>query len=63
MPNGTIDFTDIIARTNLEMKRLGWTNEQGRSYLLQTYGKRSRQRLDDNELLEFLAYLEAQPDP
>ncbi|MEM8637744.1 MAG: hypothetical protein AAGG51_02845 [Cyanobacteria bacterium P01_G01_bin.54] len=63
MPNGTIDFTDIIARTNLEMKRLGWTNEQGRSYLLQTYGKRSRQRLDDNELLEFLSYLESQPDP
>lgn len=58
--NGAIDFSDVIARTNLELKRLGWTNEQGRDYLLQTYGKRSRQLLEDHELLEFLAYLEAQ---
>ncbi|NEO82754.1 MAG: hypothetical protein F6J87_00610 [Spirulina sp. SIO3F2] len=46
--DGTIDFTEIIIQTNREMKRLGWTKEQGRSYLIETYGKRSRQRLDDN---------------
>ncbi len=55
------DFSDVIARTNLELKRLNWTNEQGRDYLLQTYGKRSRQLLSDEELLEFLHYLETQP--
>ena len=55
-----IDFSDIIAKTNLELKRLGWTNEQGRDYLLQTYGKRSRQLLSDEELLEFLQFLESQ---
>lgn len=53
-----IDFSEIIARTNIELKRLGWTSEQGRNYLLQTYGKRSRQLLTDEELLEFLHYLE-----
>jgi hypothetical protein len=58
-----IDFSDIIARTNIELKRLGWTNQQGRDYLLQTYGKRSRQLLTDDELLDFLHHLESQPAP
>ncbi len=58
-----IDFSDVIARSNVELKRLGWTSEQGRNYLLATYGKRSRQLLSDEELLEFLQYLESQPIP
>ncbi len=58
-----MDFSEIIARSNLELKRLGWTSEQGRNYLLQTYGKRSRQLLSDEQLIEFLAYLEQQPTP
>ncbi|WP_017306537.1 hypothetical protein [Spirulina subsalsa] len=56
-----MDFSDVIAQTNIELKRLGWTNEQGRDYLLQTYGKRSRQLLSDHELVEFLDYLRSQP--
>ena len=52
-----------IARSDEELKRLGWTSEQGRNYLLETYGKRSRQLLSDGELLEFLRYLEKQPSP
>lgn len=59
----TLDFSDIIARSDVELKRLGWTSEQGRNYLLETYGKRSRQLLSDEELLEFLRYLESQPTP
>lgn len=59
----TIDFSDIIARTNVELKRLGWTNQQGRDYLLQTYGKRSRQLLTDGELLDFLHHLESELTP
>ncbi|NEP61058.1 MAG: hypothetical protein F6K31_29435 [Symploca sp. SIO2G7] len=58
-----IDMSDIIARTTVEVKRLGWTNQQGKDYLLQTYGKRSRQLLTDDELLDFLSYLESQPTP
>jgi hypothetical protein len=58
-----VDFSDIVARTNVELKRLGWTNQQGRDYLVQTYNKRSRQLLSDQELLEFLSYLETQPTP
>jgi hypothetical protein len=62
-PPETLDFSEIIAKSNVEIKRLGWTNEQGKQYLLQTYGKRSRQLLSDEELLEFLHYLESQPTP
>jgi hypothetical protein len=58
-----INFSDIIARTNVELKRLGWTNQQGRDYLVQTYGKRSRQLLTDDELLDFLNHLESEPSP
>ncbi len=58
-----LDFSEIIARSDVELKRLGWSSEQGRTYLLETYGKRSRQLLSDDELLEFLRYLESQPTP
>lgn len=62
-PETPIDFSDIIARTNVELKRLGWTTQKGKDYLLQTYGKRSRQLLSDAELLDFLHHLESEPTP
>jgi len=62
-PDTPVDFSDIIARTNVELKRLGWTTQQGKEYLLQTYGKRSRQLLTDGELLDFLHHLESVPTP
>jgi len=58
-----IDFSEVIAKSNMELKRLGWSSDQGRNYLLQTYGKRSRQLLSDEELLEFLLHLESLPTP
>lgn len=58
-----MDLSDAIAQTTIEIKRLGWTEVQGRKYLQQTYGKRSRQHLTDEELLEFLDYLRSQPSP
>lgn len=57
------DLSGVIARTNVELRRLGWTTEQGRDYLKRTYGKSSRQQLSDEQLLEFLHYLEFQPTP
>lgn len=60
---GVSDLSDIIAKTSVELKRLGWSDAQGRDYLKQAYGKRSRQQLTDPELLDFLRYLEAQPSP
>ncbi|MBD2092828.1 hypothetical protein H6F67_23540 [Microcoleus sp. FACHB-1515] len=58
-----IDMSDAIARTSVELKRLGWTNVKGREHLEKTYGKRSRQQLTDTELLDFLKFLESQSSP
>ena len=60
-PASPIDLSDVIAQTDVELKRLGWTNTQGRQYLEQTYNKRSRQQLTDDELLEFLQTLQDLP--
>jgi hypothetical protein len=58
---GTMDFSQIINQTTIELKRLGWTQEDGKKYLLATYGKKSRHLLSDEELIEFLKYLQQQP--
>ena len=55
-----VDLSDVIAQTDVELARLGWTSVQGREYLEKTYGKRSRQQLTDEELMSFLLYLEEQ---
>lgn len=55
-----MDLSEILAQTDVELKRLGWTNVQGRQHLQQTYDKRSRQHLTDQELLEFLDFLQSQ---
>ena len=58
-----IDLSDVIAQTDVEMERLGWTPQQGREYLIQTYGKRGRTLLTEEELLDFLQHLESKPTP
>ncbi len=58
-----VDQSDDIAKIGVEMERLGWTTEQGRDYLIKTYGKRSRHLLNADELRDFLKYLESQPTP
>ncbi|ACK71818.1 conserved hypothetical protein [Gloeothece citriformis PCC 7424] len=58
-----LDFSEIVVRSNAQLKRLGWTTEMGKDYLLKTYGKKSRHLLNDQELLEFLNYLESLPTP
>ncbi len=62
-PSPIIDLSDIIAQTTVELRRLGWSDAQGRTYLQRTYNRRSRQQLTDEELFDFLSYLESQPSP
>ncbi|WAL61274.1 ATP-binding protein [Thermocoleostomius sinensis] len=57
-----IDRDFLLAQTEQEMARLGWSAKDGKSHLEQTYGKKSRHFLTDEELIEFSAYLQAQPD-
>lgn len=58
-----MDFNQIKHQTDIEIKRLGWTRDDGRNFLQSHYGKRSRLHLTDEELLEFLHYLESLPTP
>ncbi|MBW4614340.1 MAG: hypothetical protein KME21_13915 [Desmonostoc vinosum HA7617-LM4] len=58
-----VDLSDVIAKTDVELQRLGWTPEQGREHLIKTYGKRGRTLLTEEELHGFLQYLQSQPDP
>ena len=53
-----VSFDDLMALNNACLKRLGWSSEKGRDYLIRTYGKRSRQVLSDGEFLEFTQYLQ-----
>ncbi len=48
----------MIARTDALMKQLGWPTERGRQFLQDTYGVKSRQLLNDTQLLDFLRHLE-----
>ncbi|MBW4432711.1 MAG: hypothetical protein KME28_13510 [Pelatocladus maniniholoensis HA4357-MV3] len=43
----------IMAQTDTYLKQLDWNPEQGRRYLEQKYGKRSRRELNDQELIDF----------
>jgi len=45
----------------VEMKGIGWSLEQGRSYLKRNYNKCSRQQLNKDEIREFLNYLKSLP--
>ncbi|WP_375469817.1 hypothetical protein [uncultured Nostoc sp.] len=50
----------LIAQTDTYLAQLNWTPEQGREYLQQKYGKRSRLQLTDREILDFIDYLKLQ---
>lgn len=63
LTSGVIDFSEMVARSNIELKRLGWTKQRGVDYLLAKYNKKIRSELTDQELQEFLNYLELQPTP
>ncbi len=52
---------NLIAQSDKYLRLLNWTTEQGREYLQQRYQKRSRQQLNDAELLDFIDYLKLQP--
>ncbi|TAD79129.1 MAG: hypothetical protein EA001_05360 [Oscillatoriales cyanobacterium] len=58
----TVDLSDAIAQTDVLMKRLGWNKQQGVEYLQMAFGKRIRAQLTDDELLQFLQYLQMLAD-
>jgi hypothetical protein len=53
----TYDWNQVIREMDAHIEQLGWTKEQARNYVKATYGKKSRLKLTDVELLEFLNHL------
>ena len=54
-------WDDLIRQIDAQMERIGWSVERGRQYLLNKYGVRSRLLLSDEQVFEFLDFLETQP--
>ncbi|WP_445626453.1 hypothetical protein [Nostoc sp. DSM 114167] len=52
------NFDNLINKTDAEMQRLGWTELQGREHLQKFYGVRSRLQLTEEELDDFLLFLQ-----
>lgn len=52
-----------MTKTDNEMQRLGWSVEKGREHLVRYYGKRSRLLLTEEELDNFLLYLQLTDSP
>lgn len=52
--------TMLIEQTTSELNRLGWSNDQGRAYLQENFGKTIRKDLTEQELQQFLNYLQSQ---
>ncbi|PSF29075.1 hypothetical protein C7H19_24470 [Aphanothece hegewaldii CCALA 016] len=49
-----------IAAIDAELERLGWTTQQAKDYVMAKYNKRSRQLLDDDEIVELWQDLKKQ---
>ncbi len=52
-----LEWQEIKSEIDEAMKRLGWSQEQGRDYLVKTYGVKSRLYLTDEQLIEFADFL------
>ncbi|WP_138500920.1 hypothetical protein [Nostoc sp. PA-18-2419] len=57
------NFHNLINQTNAQMQRLGWTEADGREHLQKFYGKRSRLQLTEEELDNFLLFLQLTDTP
>lgn len=54
---------DLMNQIDAEIERLNWTIPQGREHLFKYYGKRSRLLLTEEELDNFLLYLQLTDSP
>jgi hypothetical protein len=56
-----LSVTDMIPMINMELKRLGWSKDRGREYMVSLYNKRASALLSDDELFGLLQHLQAEP--
>ncbi|MEH2280650.1 MAG: hypothetical protein V7K90_04795 [Nostoc sp.] len=54
---------DLMTKIDAEIQRLGWAIPEAREHLIKCYGKRSRLMLTEEELDNFLLYLQLTDTP
>ena len=59
MGQNILDFWDVIAQIDQELKRIGWSQEKAVNHIQFYYGVKSRMHLKDDELLDFLEFLKS----
>ena len=55
-----LDWNTLIDEIDLCLKKLDWSIEDGKNYLQSKYGVKSRHHLSDEDIIEFLRYLQHQ---
>jgi|688.fasta_scaffold46040_5 hypothetical protein len=52
--DNSLQWDDLITEIDLLLKKLNWTPDKGKNYLLNKYGFKSRHQLSDVQVIEFL---------
>ncbi len=56
-----IDFWNLKHQIDDEAARLGWSKQECKAYILKHYGKDSRLKMTDDELIDLLKNLKSLP--
>ena len=56
---GEVDFQTLVAKNDADLKYLGLSSQEARQMLIDKYGKRSRHLLTNEELIDFVGYVDS----
>lgn len=56
---GEVDFQALLAKNDADLKYLGLSPQEARQMLIDKYGKRSRHLLTNEELIDFISYVDS----
>lgn len=57
--DGEVDFQTLLAKNDADLKYLGLSLQEARQMLIDKYGKRSRHLLTNEELIDFISYVDS----
>jgi hypothetical protein len=58
-PAPLLDLSEVLTQISVEIRALGWSDDQVQTLLMERFNKRSRCQLDDDELFHFLKALQS----
>lgn len=56
---GEVDFQTLFSKNDADIKYLGLSQQEARQMLIDKYGKRSRHLLTNEELIDFVSYVDS----